>query len=81
MKEKEAFVLKYSEGFEAPVIVAKGKGSVAEKIIFEAKKNEIPVKEDTILVDMLGISEIGDIVPNETWQALSQIFAFILEKK
>ncbi len=81
MAEKKAVALKYSQGLEAPIIVAKGKGKIADKILAEAAKNEIPIKEDTVLVDMLGISEIGNIVPEETWEILAQIFAFVMEEK
>ncbi|MCR5189724.1 MAG: EscU/YscU/HrcU family type III secretion system export apparatus switch protein [Treponema sp.] len=81
MKEKKAIALKYPEGVEAPIVVAKGSGRLAQKIIDEAQKNEVLIKEDRLLVEMLGLSSIGDYVPEETWQVLAQIFAFIMENK
>lgn len=81
MKEKKALALKYPEGVEAPIVLAKGNGFIAEKIIEEAQKNKLLIKEDTLLVEMLGLSQVGDYVPEETWQALAQIFAFIMERK
>ncbi|MBR1640013.1 MAG: EscU/YscU/HrcU family type III secretion system export apparatus switch protein [Treponema sp.] len=78
---KKAVALKYPEGVEAPIIVAKGKGKVAEKIIEEARKNDIFIKEDTVLVDMLGLHNAGDFVPEETWTALAEFFSFILSMK
>ena len=80
MEVKKAVALKYPEGVEAPIIVAKGSGRIAEQIVSEAEKNEVLIKEDTILVDMLGLSDVGTIVPEETWEVLAQIFAFIMEK-
>jgi len=77
-KVLKAVALKYPQGIEAPLIVAKGSGKTAEKIINEAKKNDILIKEDTVLVDMLGLQNVGDIVPEETWGILAEIFAFIL---
>ena len=44
----------------------------------EAEKNGIPVTEDKVLVDMLGLSSAGDLVPENTWKALAVIFSFIL---
>lgn len=77
---KKAVALKYPKGVEAPIIVAKGTGQSAEKIISIAKENDILIKEDTVLVDMLGLQSLGDIVPEETWSALAGIFSFILSK-
>ena len=47
-------------------------------MISEAEKQGIPVTEDMILVDMLGIASAGDIVPENTWQALAVVFSYIL---
>jgi len=81
MKEKKALALKYPDGVEAPIVLAKGSGRLAEKILEEAQKNEILIKEDRLLVEMLGLSNVGDYVPQETWEVLAQIFAFIMERK
>lgn len=77
----KAVALKYPEGAVAPIIMAKGKGKTADLIISEAQKNDIYIKEDTALVDLLGLQETGDVVPEEAWKALAAIFAFILEEK
>ena len=47
----------------------------------EAEKKGVPVTEDKVLVDMLGLSSAGDIVPENTWQALAVIFSFILTEQ
>ncbi len=44
----------------------------------EAEKKGIPVTEDKVLVDLLGLSEAGAYVPENTWQALAVIFSYIL---
>lgn len=82
MKEiKKAVALKYPEGVEAPVILAKGFGSTAEKILNEAEKNNIPVAENEELVDLIGLQNIGSIVSEDAWEALAVIFSFILENE
>lgn len=78
---KKAVALKYPENSPAPFITAKGKGELAEKILAEAKKNDIEIREDLELVEMLSAQEIGNYVQEETWEALAVIFSFILEKK
>ena len=76
--KRKAVALKYMEGTEAPVILAKGQGRKADLILSEAEKNAIPIREDKLLVDMLGIADAGEMVPENTWQALAVIFSYIL---
>lgn len=78
--KRKAVALKYIEGSQAPLILAKGEGRTANLMLEEAEKEGIPVTEDKVLVDMLGLSSAGDIVPENTWQALAVIFSFILSK-
>ena len=80
-KKRKAIALKYPAGVEAPLILAKGEGRTAEIMLEEAEKNGIPVAEDKVLVDMLGLSSAGDIVPENAWQALAVIFSYILEER
>ena len=80
-KEKKAVVLKYPEGAEAPFITASGKGELAEKILNEAKKNNIKIEYNEPLVDFLSGMEIGSCVPEETWEILAAIFSLILNSK
>jgi len=78
---KKAVALKYPEGVEAPVVMAKGFGKDAEKILQEAEKNNIHIEENNELVDLLGLQNVGDIVPEEAWEVLAHIFSFILENE
>ena len=79
--KKKAVALKYIEGTQAPLILAKGQGHRAELILQEAEKQGVPVAEDKVLVDILGLASAGDIVPENAWQALAVIFSFILSEK
>lgn len=76
---KKAVALKYPEGAVAPIVMAKGEGKTASLIVEEAQKNNIYVEENLELVNLLGVQEIGDVVPEQAWNALAAIFAFILE--
>mgnify|MGYP004449288241 CR=1 FL=1 len=78
---KKAVALKYPKGVEAPVIVAKGLGKKADKIIEIAEESNVPVEENEGLVDLLGLEDIGDIVPESTWKVIAEIFAFIMENE
>lgn len=78
---KKAVALKYADGFEAPVIVAKTFGANAQKMIAEAEKQNVKIIEDKMIVEMLGLSASKDIVPPETWEILAQIFSVILQER
>lgn len=74
---KTAFALAYPAGAEAPFIVAKTKGLLAEKLIELAKEKDIPVNQDEALAGVLSMYDVGACVPPETYEALAKIFAFI----
>ena len=78
LQKKRAVALKYPEGVEAPVIMAKGEGRTAEIMLEEAEKNSIHIAQDAVLVDMLGMSDVGSIVPENAWKALAVIFSYIM---
>ena len=77
-QRRAAVALSYDEkSAAAPVIVAKGKGLIAEKIIAEAKEHQVPIQEDPTLVELLGKLNINEKIPEELYQAVAEVFAFI----
>lgn len=78
---RKAVALKYEDGFEAPVIIAKTRGANAQKMIAEAEKQNVKIIENKTIVDMLGLSAQGNFVPPETWEILAQIFSVILQEE
>ncbi|PKR87044.1 EscU/YscU/HrcU family type III secretion system export apparatus switch protein [Heyndrickxia camelliae] len=75
---REAIALSYhSEKYSAPIVKAKGKGYVAENIIEKAKENNIPIQEDQSLVQLLGNLDINETIPEELYEAVAEVFAFI----
>lgn len=72
-----AVALKYPSGAYAPFIAAKQKGILAQKMIDIAVENNIPVVENELVNNILMMQEIGDFIPEETWEAVAGIFAFI----
>ena len=78
LSKKRAVAIKYPQGVDAPIITAKGQGRNAELIIQEAEKNGVHIEQDTVLVDMLGLNDVGSQVPESAWKALAVIFSFIL---
>jgi FlhB-like protein len=77
-EEPFAAALKYDKNKnKAPVIVAKGKGKLAEKIKTIAKENNIPIVENKSLTAVLDKLEIYEEVPPELYKVIAHIFAFI----
>jgi len=77
-KVRVAAALKYdSQKDAAPVLTAKGRGFVAEKIIDIAKKNRIPIKEDPNLVQILSKLEIDEQIPPVLYKVVAEILAFV----
>ncbi len=76
MKTKKAVALKYPKGASAPFIATGGKGILAQKILEVAAEKGVPVAENAPLADFLSVQEIGQAIPEETWEAVAKIFAF-----
>jgi flagellar biosynthesis protein len=62
----------------APRVVAKGRGSVGEKIIGIAKAHDIPIEENEILAGALSKVELGDEIPAELYRAVAEVLVFVL---
>lgn len=76
--KKKVVVLKYDkEKSAAPVVVAKGKGYIAEKILKIAEENGVPLKEDNDLINYLMGLELYEEIPPELYKAIAEILAFI----
>ena len=76
-KEKTAVAIQYDPGDAAPKILATGKGHVAQKIIEEAKKADVPFYKDSKLADTLSQLEIGEAIPPELYEVVAEILVFV----
>jgi len=74
-----AVALKYETGEqEAPEVVAKGAGYVAEKIVQLAKEHSVPVVENEPVAQFIYKNvEIGEEIPPELYKAVAEILAMI----
>jgi len=79
--KKNAVALKYETGDSAPKIVAKGTSRLAELIIKIARENNIVIKENKLLSEVLMQFNAGDYVPEETYEVVAQILAFVFKLK
>jgi flagellar biosynthesis protein len=72
---KQATALKY-DGENAPQVVAKGSGNLAEQIIEQAREHNVHIHNDPILAKVLAKLELGDEIPKQLYVAVAKIIAF-----
>lgn len=77
MKLKKAAALKYDNNYEAPTVTAIGFGHVADAIIKKAAQNEVPVVENKLLVESLSTLDVGQNIPEELYETVAKVIAFI----
>jgi flagellar biosynthesis protein len=76
----KAAALKYNPGDDiAPVIIASGYGTTAEKIIDIAEQNGIPVYRDDSTASLLCMLDVGRNIPVELYEVVAAIYAQILK--
>jgi flagellar biosynthesis protein len=76
-KSQLAVALHYDKS-GAPRVVAKGRGSIGEKIIEVAKAHDIPIEENEVLAGALSNVDLGDEIPAELYKAVAEVLIFVL---
>ncbi|OIJ16921.1 flagellar biosynthesis protein FlhS [Anaerobacillus alkalilacustris] len=79
-----AAVIRYDDDSgKGPQVVAHGKGHIANQIIELAKKNNIHMQEDPLLVENLLDMDLGDNIPPQLYAVMAEILLLIeqMEKK
>jgi len=78
-----AVAIKYDKDlYNAPYVVAKGADLIAENIKKIAKENSVPIVENKMLARMLyNTLEIGDLIPEELYEAIAEILAYVYTLK
>jgi flagellar biosynthesis protein len=75
---KKAAALRYKTKEEsAPRVVAKGEGRTADNIIKIAELNNLPIKKDEDLIELLSKVELDKEVPQALYKAVAEVFSFI----
>lgn len=72
-----AVALEY-DGAAAPRVTAKGRGEVADRIVETARAHGVAVEENAVLAQALSAVELDDHIPQELYQSVAQVIAFVL---
>ena len=72
--KRSAAALRYDKekGSGAPIVVAAGRGLMADKIIEAARAAGVPIREDKLLAEALAALELGGEIPPELYQAVAE---------
>lgn len=76
-----AVALRYEKGSkEAPRVVAKGRGLVAEKIVALAEENGVVIETNPVLAEALSGVELDDTIPLELYDAIAVVIGYVLQQ-
>ena len=80
-KDDYAVALGYDQNKDnAPVVLAKGAGEIAQKIIKIAEENGIEIRKDADLLQILKAVDINEEIPVEAFAAVAEIISYIYQK-
>ncbi len=75
---QRAVALEYDpEKDAAPRVVATGQGNIAERILAIARKNGVPIQEDTVLVNALACLDLNDTIPPELYSVVAEVLVYV----
>ncbi len=75
--ERRAAALSYKQGYYAPVVVARGKGVIAEAIIACAREAGVYVHESPDLVRLLLQVDNDQFIPPELYRAVAEVLVWL----
>jgi flagellar biosynthesis protein len=73
---KQAVALAYGSN-PTPVVVAKGDGELANRILQEARENGVLIAEDAQLVQLLSKLEVDQEIPTELYTAVAVVLSWV----
>jgi flagellar biosynthesis protein len=77
-----AVALDYEIGTrQAPTVVAKGRGLVAEQILKAARDNGVTIEANPMLAEALSGVELDASIPHELYQAVAEVIGFVLRAR
>ncbi|MEM6712175.1 MAG: EscU/YscU/HrcU family type III secretion system export apparatus switch protein [Pseudomonadota bacterium] len=78
---KIAVALRYADDDAAPIVVASGRGSLAERIVAAAEEAGVSIDENPLLASALENVPVDEPIPEELYQAVAEVISWILRTK
>ena len=80
--QKLAVALEYEKGSrEAPRVIAKGRGLIAERIVALAEENDIIIEANPALAKALSGVGLDEEIPVELFEAVAEVIGFVLRAR
>lgn len=79
--KKKAVAIQYDKSLPAPIVLAKGQGQLAEKILDLAQKSGITVLPQEELVERLLVLETGSLIPEDCFALVAELLLFVNKLK
>lgn len=74
-----AVALQYEKGTrEAPRVIAKGRGLVADRIVELARENGVVIETNPVLAEALSSVDLDDTIPLELYEAVAIVIGYVL---
>ena len=78
-KPKKAVALKYNQENEnAPKLIARGAGKVANNIVSIGEEKEIPIVDDDQLLQLLYPLQPGEFIPESLYAPVAKLLAYVV---
>ena len=78
LERQLAVALRYDDKKDdAPRVIAKGIGKMAERIVALAKEKNIPIQENADLAVLLSQLNLGEEIPLEVYPLVAEILSYI----
>jgi len=79
-EKKTAIAMRYDvEKDKAPMILASGRGPIADEILRIAEDNKIPLYEDPELAKLLSKIELDTEIPSELYVLVAEVLFFVYQ--
>lgn len=76
-----AVALHYEEGSkQAPRVVAKGRGVLADRIVALAEENGVVIEANPVLAEALSGVELDESIPIELYDAMAVVIGYVLRQ-
>lgn len=77
---EKAVAIKYTRDLPAPLVLAKGKGRLAERMRDIAEENDVSILKMPELAEALIELEVGSFIPERFYEILAEILVFIMNQ-
>jgi len=73
----KAVALRYSEELPAPIILASGRGPLAEAIVRIARENGVTLVADPALADSLIQLDVNTLIPESLYETIATLLVYV----